>query len=201
MGKGVRAVFFIVLALSLVSFLALPAFADRPAEGPGKWLQEVGVITGFVSGELKHQKDFNAVVTGMRFGFDLKPFTKKMFNFEPKGLLELVYEPFINTITHPDGNVELGLPFFFKYAYPLTSKFYPFIEVGTGPYYMSLSTYEQSTQFNFISQGGAGFSYFIKDDMSVNLEYRRRHVSNASIKEPNGGLDADVYIIGLSWYF
>lgn len=200
MSKGVKLI-FAVSFLFLFSFLTPVTFADRPQDGPGKWLQEVGVVTGFVSGGLKGQKDFNAVVTGMRFGFDLKPFTKKMFNFEPKGLLELVYEPFINTITQPENNVESGLPIFFKYAYPLTSKFYPFIEVGTGPYYFSLSTYEQSTKFNFISQAGAGFSYFIKDDMSVNLEYRRRHVSNASIKEPNGGLDADVYIIGLSWYF
>jgi hypothetical protein len=200
MGRRASLVSF-VLVLFLFSSVVVDAFAERPSTGLGKWLQEAGVVTGFVRGGLKGQKDFNAVVTGMRFGFDLKPFTKKMFNFEPKGLLEIVYEPFINTITKPNANVEFGLPFFFKYAYPVTSKFYPFVEVGTGPYDMTLSTYEQSTQFNFISQGGAGISYFIRDDLSVNVEYRKRHVSNASIKEPNGGLDAHVYIVGLSLYF
>ena len=50
-------------------------------------------------------------------------------------------------------------------------------------------------------QGGAGFSYFVKDNLSVNVEYRKRHVSNASIKEPNGGIEANVYLVGMSWYF
>ena len=195
------ALVFIVLALSLSFLCVSQVFAERASEGLGKWLQEVGFVTGFLEGDLKYQDDLSAVVLGMRFGFDLKPFTKKLFGFEPKGLLELVYEPFINTITGPRANVEVGLPLFFKYAYPLTQKLYPFVEVGTGPYYMTLSTYEQSTQFNFISQGGAGLSYFIKDDLSVNVEYRRRHVSNASIKEPNGGIDANVYLVGLSLYF
>jgi hypothetical protein len=189
------------LSLFLSSLGAGDVFAQRPSEGLGQWLQEFGVVMGFVDGRLKRQDDLNAIATGLRFGFDLKPFTKKVFNFEPKGMLEIVYEPFINTITSPRTNVEFGLPFFFKYAYPLTDKLYPFVEVGTGPYYMSLGTYEQSTQFNFISQGGAGLMYFIKDDTALSVEYRRRHVSNASIEEPNGGIDANVYLVGLSWYF
>ncbi len=198
--RRVVVVVFISLLLLSVAGSGI-SFAERPTEGLGKWLQEIGVVTGFLHGDLKNQHDLNAIVFGMRFGFDLKPFTKKMFGFDPKGILEIVYEPFINTITEPRSNVELGLPFFIKYAYPLTEKFYPFIEVGTGPYYMTLSTEEQSTQFNFVSQGGAGFSYFIRDDLSINVEYRMRHVSNASIKEPNGGIDASVYIIGMSMYF
>lgn len=192
---------FLVLALFSVLGFVPVASAERASEGLGQWLQEVGIVTGYITGDLKDQDDLQAVALGVRFGFDLKPFTKKMFNFEPKGLLQIVYEPFLNTITSPRANIELGLPFFLKYAYPLTEKLYPFVEVGTGPYYMTLSTYEQSTQFNFISQGGVGLSYFIKDDLSLNIEYRRRHVSNASIKEPNGGIDADVYLVGLSWYY
>ncbi len=197
--------FILLLAVLGIIFISSSSVSaeetEKPKEGIGKWLQEVGLITGFIDGKLKNQNNFNAAVLGVRFGFDLKPFTKKMFNFEPIGLLELVYEPFINPVTSPESNVELGLPVFFKYAFPVTQKFYPFIEVGTGPYYTSLSTYEQGTQFNFISQGGVGLSYFFKKDASINVEYRRRHVSNAGIKEPNGGIDANVYIAGVSWYF
>ncbi len=199
MKRGIGVIAILIL-FSLSVFMPA-ASAERPSQGWGQWLQEVGVVTGFIAGDLKQQDDLEAVALGVRFGFDLKPFTKKMFNFNPKGLLQIVYEPFLNTITSPHANIELGLPFFLKYAYPLTEKLYPFVEVGSGPYYMTLSTYEQSTQFNFISQGGAGLSYFVKDDLSINVEYRRRHVSNASIKEPNGGIDADVYLVGLSWYY
>jgi lipid A 3-O-deacylase len=175
-------------------------FAQRPTQGIGQWLQEVGFFTGYIKGPLKVQRDFEAIPLGLRFGFDLKPFTKK-FGFQPPGKLELVYEPFISTIAQPRSNVEMGLGIFLKYAYPLTQNFYPYIEAGAGPYYMTLHTYEQSTQFNFVDQGGAGFYYFIKDDLAINLGFRYRHVSNSGIKHPNGGFEDDVYLIGVSRYF
>ncbi|MFH0941147.1 MAG: acyloxyacyl hydrolase [Candidatus Omnitrophota bacterium] len=192
--------FAVMLVFCLYCYAPERVFAERPAQGIGQWLQEFGVFTGYIKGGLKEQKDFNAVPVGLRFGFDLKPFTKK-FGFEPKGMLELIYEPFISAITEPDSNMEMGFPFFFRYSYPLTPKIYPFVEVGTGPYYMTLHTYEQSTQFNFVNQGGAGISYFFKENVAINIEYRKRHVSNMSIKSPNGGLDANVYLLGMSYYF
>ncbi len=137
---------------------------------------------------------------GLRFGFDLKPFAEK-FGIRTKGLLELVYEPYIGGIISPDSNVEFALPFFLKYGFPLTDRFYPYIEAGTGPYYMSLQTYEQSTQFNFVSAGGAGVIFFLKDDLALNAGARYRHVSNASIKEPNGGIEAWEYLLGVSLYY
>jgi lipid A 3-O-deacylase len=188
-------------AMVLVFFLcAAPAQAERPSEGLGQWLQEVGVVGAYAYGSLKGDRDFDVASLGVRFGFDLIPFTKK-FGLEPPGMLEIIYEPTIGLIMEPDQNVEFGLPIFFRYAYPLTQKLYPYVEVGSGPYYYTLHTYEQSTQFNFISAGGAGLIYFLRDDLAVNAGYRRRHVSNASIKEPNGGIDADVITVGVSWYF
>lgn len=191
------AVCMILFCLCLVS---APAFAERAESGLGKWLQEVGVFAGYAECSLKFQDDMNVVPTGMRFGFDLKPFTEK-FGFSPKGILELVYEPFIGAIISPRSNVEFGLDIFFKYAYPVTSKLYPFVEVGSGPYYMTLSTYEQSTQFNFLSQGGAGLMYFVRKDLAISVEYRRRHVSNATMKSPNAGIDGNEYLFGASLFF
>jgi len=176
------------------------AMAERPSEGLGQWLQEVGIMTSYSDGSLKGNLDFDVISLGMRFGFDLLPFVEK-FGFEPPGMLEMIYEPYIGYIGEPEANVEFGLPMFFRYAYPLTEKLYPYIEVGSGPYYYTLHTYEQSTQFNFISAGGAGLIFFVRDDMAVNAGYRRRHVSNAGIKDPNGGIDADVVTLGVSWYF
>jgi len=192
--KGVAA------ALFLFSVAVAGAKAERPAEGLGQWLQEAGVVTGYATGELDDHSDMRVVPLGMRFGFDLKPFTKK-FGFEPEGMLELIYEPYIGAITDPQSNIEVALPMFFRYAYPLTGKLYPYVEVGTGPYYYTLHTYEQSTQFNFVSAGGAGLIYFMRDDWALNAGYRKRHVSNCSIKEPNGGIDMDVVTAGLSYYF
>ncbi len=191
---------FLAAVLFLCMLGAGAATAERPTEGIGQWLQEIGVVAGYGDGSLKGNLDFEVLSLGMRFGFDLIPFTKK-FGLEPPGMLELIYEPYIGVITEPERDVELALPMFFRYAYPLTEKLYPYVEVGSGPYYYTLHTYEQSTQFNFVSAGGAGLIYFIRDNLAINAGYRRRHVSNASIKEPNGGIEADVITVGLSWYF
>jgi len=191
---------FSAAVLLLCSWGLPAASAERPTEGLGQWLQEAGVVVGYADGSLKRDLDFDVASVGMRFGFDLKPFTEK-FGFEPPGMLEIIYEPTIGAITEPESNVELALTMFFRYAFPMTQKLYPFVEVGTGPYYYTLHTYEQSTQFNFMSAGGAGLIYFLREDWAVNAGYRRRHVSNLSIKEPNGGIDANVFTLGLSYYF
>ena len=192
--------FFLSVCVLLI-FCAAPAgFAERAESGLGKWLQEAGVFAGYSESGLKHQHDMQTIPLGMRFGFDLKPFTEK-FGFSPKGILELVYEPFISPIISPRSNVEFGLDVFLKYAYPVTSRFYPFVEIGTGPYYMTLGSYEQSTRFNFLSQGGAGLMYFVRKDLAISVEYRRRHVSNASMKSPNAGIDGNEYLVGASLFF
>lgn len=189
------------LVCFMTGFFAVSyVFAERPKEGMGQWLEEVGVFGAYGRGDLKAQDDMEIMDLGLRFGFDLKPFVKK-FGFELKGLLELLHEPFLGAITGPRSNAELGLALLLRYAYPLTGKLYPYIEVGSGFYYMTLSTREQSTQFNFVDQGGAGLLYFLRDDLAVSAGYRIRHVSNASIKEPNSGIDSDVYTVGISYFF
>lgn len=193
------AVILCATALGL-SLCVAGAGAEKPTEGIGQWLSQVGVFTGYIEGDVKYLDDLQAVPVGMRFGFDLKPFTRK-FNFDPKGMLEIIYEPYIAGILTPEQNAEFGLPFFFRYSFPLTEKFHPYLEVGTGPYYMTLGTYEQSTQFNFVSAGGAGLTYFFREDWALSVGYRMRHVSNASIDKPNGGLEANVYTAGVSYYF
>lgn len=191
----------VVFIFFLVLFFAPGrVFAERPSEGIGKWLQEKGFFSGYIDSSLKGQDDMQAIPIGMRFGFDLKPFLEK-FDIQPKGMVELVYEPFISAITEPRDNVELGCGIMLKYSYPLTQKLYPFVELGTGLYYMTINTYEQSTQFNFVNQGGGGIAYFIRPDLAVSLTYRRRHISNCSIEKPNGGIEANVYLAGVSYYF
>lgn len=183
-----------------VFLLAKTSFADKQPEGIGQWLQEVGVTAGYVDASLKRKDDLQSVPLGLRFGFDLRPFTKK-FGLEPKGLLELMYEPFISPIFSPASNVEFGVPVSLKYGFPITEKFYPYIQVGIGPYYTTLHTREQSTQFNLISQGGGGVMFFFREHWALSADYRWRHVSNAGIKKPNAGIDAHEYTLGLSYYF
>lgn len=164
-------------------------------------LQSIGFFSGYMEGELKSRTDDYKVIPMMvTLGFDLRPLAEK-FGIETKGILEFQLEPFISPIFSPESNLELGLGMMFKYAFPLTDSFMPYLKVGSGPMYFTLQTQEQSTQFNFATSGCAGFSWFFKEDVSLDCEYRFRHMSNASIKHPNNGINTETILVGLTFRF
>jgi len=66
---------------------------------------------------------------------------------------------------------------------------------------MSQKTIEQGTQYNFLPQGGMGCHFFIQDDIAISAEYRYRHLSNNSISRRNGGIDANMALLGISFFF
>ena len=173
-----------------------PSSPKETSDHP-RWLKEIGIFSGYASGPLDEKPDYELVLTIFRLGLDLNPFINK-FGLDTKGLLELQLEPFINTVVSPNNNVEIGSNFVLKYAFPLTKKFYPYVEGGLGMLYMSQHTREQSTQYNFLPQGGVGLMYFLKDNLALTVGYRYRHLSNNSFKSPNSGINVDMYLAGIS---
>jgi predicted porin len=66
---------------------------------------------------------------------------------------------------------------------------------------MTQHTREQSTQFNFTEQTGIGIHYFFRKNTAFTLQGRYRHLSNASIKHPNTGINTQFVIAGFSYQF
>lgn len=160
--------------------------------------KEFGIFSGFQRGTLKEKEDYEVIPAMLHFGFDLRPLIKNKSNI----LFEFLLEPFINTVVSPDYNAEIGNNFLFKFASPfLKTRFYPYVEAGLGVVYLTQHTREQSTQFTFTDQAGLGITYFLKKNLSVSLGYRFRHISNASIKHPNSGIDTDSIICGFSFLY
>jgi opacity protein-like surface antigen len=198
MGRGIRRSIWLLIVWGGI-FISTGGYSQNASEGLVR-LQEVGLMAGYGKGDYDKGKTLEFIPLGVRFGFDLRPLSKK-WGWEPKGLLEFVCEPYTGYSLQPKDAMEFGLAFFIKFGFPLTEKLYPFIEVGTGPYYMTWSSNSQSTQFNFDSQGGLGIFYFFEDHWAVNTGLRFRHVSNADIKKPNGGIQSLVSLIGFSYYY
>ncbi|MFA5008352.1 MAG: acyloxyacyl hydrolase [Candidatus Omnitrophota bacterium] len=161
----------------------------------------VTVLSGYLDAHLTDtKKDYQVVPLLAGLIFDMKPLTSKV-GLNPKGRIDFILEPFINTVIAPNSNVEVGSNFLFEYVFPLSEKLQPYVKGGVGALYMSQHTVEQSTQYNFLPQGGAGIRYFIKDNVALDLEYRYRHLSNASLKHPNSGIDANMYLGGVTIFF
>ncbi len=187
-----KRIFFIVVYLLIFSLAS--------ELGWGKSLESIEIFSGYLRADLNEQDDYRVVPLMMSFGFDLKPLLEKV-GIRSAGLIEFQLEPFLNVVTSPNDNIEAGLTLLFKYAFPLGERFKPYIKFGAGPLYISQHTREQSTQFNFVDTAGVGFSWFIKKDLALSFEYRYRHLSNASIKHPNKGIDATSFLVGVSFFF
>jgi hypothetical protein len=192
----------VIIGSALFFILNIPIVfsQDRQAQKAAYFVQgfkEFGVFSGFHKGDLKEKEDYEIIPAMLHFGFDLRPLIKNKSNM----LLEFLLEPFLNTVISPDNNLEVGNNFLFRIGFPLNERLYPYIEGGCGLAYLSQHTREQSTQFNFTDQGGVGITYFLKKNLNISLGYRFRHVSNASIKSPNSGINVDSFICGISFLY
>lgn len=136
-----------------------------------------------------------------QLAYDIKPLLKKKFGLQPKGTVELIAEPMVSVITHPDNNAEIGISLLAKYGHKITSRLIFFVNGGAGAVYTSQHTVEQSTQGNFLTQIGVGFQYKLTKKSSLIAEYRFRHMSNGGIKYPNTGIDSNIMLIGISTAF
>lgn len=188
------------LAFLIIAATLIGNFGWAEEKKPGS-LEGIEFLTGFGWGKLHYQAGYRLIPLAVDFNFSLKPLLQKI-NLKPQPLAQFQLEPFINGIYQPDGNVEIGTCFFFKMGLlPQSSKFQPYCKVGAGMVYMSQHTREQSTQFNFIEQGGIGIHYFFRKNIAFTLEGRMRHLSNAGIEYPNHGINTYFVLTGLTYEF
>lgn len=156
-------------------------------------IDSVEVLSGFLHAEIKYNEDYNAIPLFIALNFKNKSLGKI-------GEINFVIEPFLNTVLSPDTNIEAGSNFLIKYKYPF-KYLQLYIKSGLGALFMTQHTKEQSTQYNFLPQAGAGIQFFIKRNLALNTEYRYRHLSNGSLKYPNKGIDAELLLTGVTYFF
>lgn len=163
-------------------------------------LESIDVLSGYLQADLEEKDDYQVIPLLVGFNYNPEPFLDKL-GLKVPGKINLIIEPFLNTVIAPDKNIEVGSNFLLKYSLTFFDKVHPYIKGGVGALYMSQHTVEQSTQYNFLPQVGGGIQYFLTDKVAFNVEYRYRHLSNASTKSPNGGIDADLILCGFSYFF
>jgi len=215
--KTFRFPLIIIIVILLTASISYNSYAQK-ADGSEKdtpYYKSFSYYTGFAKGDLSGKNDYKIVPSIFRFAFDVDKLgigaadiveyvAEKVFNahdINVKGETEFLAETFLNTIISPDNNIEVGFDILMKYSYPATEKINPYFFVGGGVLYMSQQTNEQSTQYNFIPQMGIGISYDLKENLSFDVEYRYRHLSNANRKLPNDGINVNMFLFGTTWKF
>ena len=181
----------ILLITGILALLSTGAYA----------LDGIEILTGYMNASLDEKDDYEGIPLLVSLYYDAEPTFAKIGLKEIPGRLDFIVEPFVNTMYGPDSNVEVGSNTLIKYAFPLTDKFHPYLKGGLGMLYMSQHTREQGTQYNFLPQGAAGFQFFIDENSALSFEYRYRHLSNNSFDSPNSGIDSDMILGGVCFFF
>lgn len=90
-----------------------------------------------------------------------------------------------------------------KYLFEGARGIRPYVEFAGGPFYTDLGGRipEESSRFNFVLTAGAGISWFLTAQLSINAGYRFHHISNAGTSFPNLGLNSSLPFGGFSFYF
>jgi len=172
--------------------------SQKKAQSRDRIFTEVGVITGFGSGKIP-EGDYQPVFLIGHFGIDLKKYFSKLQNH--RGQLSLFFEPQINTIMNPETDFECGIGIGIKYSYPFTDKVSAYAMGSVGPHYISVVTKEQANELLFSDVIGIGLYYYLSQNSAINAGYRFRHLSNADLAKPNGGIDTHIGVIGYSVFF
>jgi Lipid A 3-O-deacylase (PagL) len=180
--------------LLVLLLLIAPKFALASAD-------HVEVLSGYSRAPLMAPQTEAYVTVPLRVAFthDAEPTLRRIFGSVADGAWEFQLEPFLDQVQQPARNLELGCALGLKYTFDTAGDVRPYLKLSTGPMYTSQPTLEQSTKFNFGSQGALGVQVDLTDDTALLLEARLRHFSNASIDTPNSGVDSNYLLAGWRW--
>ncbi len=120
---------------------------------------------------------------------------------EKRNFFAFYLEPQFNLVlTAKPLDFEVGTNIGLRYFQKLSPGFYLYQMLGAGPHYMSATIPRQATGFLFSDNLGVGFLKKLNDKRSLflNVQFFVRHLSNASLKKPNGGVNTLNLRIGLS---
>ena len=116
-----------------------------------------------------------------------------------RGRWEWNPELFLALFTHPYLRPLVGVtPLQFRYALGPWGRWTPYGFIGAGILRANINRRETTSDLNFNLQGGLGVSYAVDDALSLLLEYRHIHISNAGIDEDNAGMNTNTFLAGIS---
>lgn len=187
---------------------ALTAPSGWASELPDKGTWSFGTQSGYtISGDSGSRK-IDKIPLHLRIGYTA--FTGSKW-FIPKGSLKIATEPFAAFVTqksqgrglqHRKASFEAGLMLpVLTYHFDIGLYTYPYIEGGLGVMYHDFQGYDLGGGFSFTEMVGGGVTYFLYDDMALNLGYRFRHASNASLYDENRGMNMHTFTAGFSYLF
>jgi len=162
-------------------------------------VSESGFVIGYGTGNIE-EGEYRPLLMIWHIGFPLKQCSPRGSDGR-QNVLSWYLEPQINPAFTPSTNVEFGIGIGLKYMHHIVERFAVYAMASVGPHWITLQTRNQTNGFIFSDMAGVGGSIFITDRSALNLELRVRHLSNAGLEKPNGGIDSWFGAVGYSVFF
>lgn len=106
------------------------------------------------------------------------------------------------SLTRGDGDYEFGFNLGLMYQLSLSPDMMLAAALGSGPYYITVDTRRQARGFIFSDNFELGLTYHPpQSHTALQLRARYRHISNAGLENPNGGIDNLFVIAGVTHLF
>ncbi len=120
---------------------------------------------------------------------------------EKSGGFSLYVEPQFNPVALNGRmrDIEFGLNIGAEYHKQFNSVLGAYLAIGTGPHYISVDTKLQAGGFIFSDNFIFGTRLSLPHFATLDIQYRFRHISNASLQAPNNGIDNHFLVLGTSW--
>lgn len=189
-----RKVFTIIIILILSSFFSLPTLCQPLQLHPYKFK---GYFIGFSFNE-NTLTNYKPIYFLADFTF---PLPEKKSAIRRKNFFNFYIEPQINMVfTNRPMDIETGIASGLRYNIPLSPQLYWYHLLGTGPHYFSARTNRQVKGFVFSSSFATGFFSRIQKQkhLFIDIRLQFRHMSNAGIKHPNGGINTFNLLFGFT---
>jgi hypothetical protein len=197
---NMRSLALLIFLASLSIFLPLsPVHAEEARNHPlTKGIFESEFIGGIGTGKIP-EGNYQPVLMILHLGVELKKYFPRLEKH--RGSLSCFLETQFNPVTNPDANLEVGFSPGIQYRYPVTEKLAAYLLLSAGPHYISIVTSRQNNGFLFSDTIGGGFYYSLSGNSSITLGWRWRHLSNAGLKMPNGGINTNFITLGYAVFF
>lgn len=95
---------------------------------------------------------------------------------------------------------ETGVNLGIAYEYYIPQKAILFIGAGVGPHYINVDTDLQANGFIFSDNVFAGVHQILNPNWMLTYQVKFRHISNAGLQSPNGGIDNLFTGLGVSYF-
>jgi hypothetical protein len=182
-------------ALAILSIFIFCTSTNAQLANPKNHFKSLGGLVGWGNSFSEN--------TGYQIYYFMADYSNSFKSPKKKDFVAWYAEPQFNLVkadSTPAGKLdyEFGVNLGIRNYVKFNEGFYFYQMLGSGPHYVSADIGRQANGFIFSDNLALGVFLRLNKKLFLNFQYVQRHISNAGLKDPNGGVNSYNFVIGIS---